>query len=48
MEHRWFMSEQAGRDVGIDAALADYVDHVLSALPDERRVLATVDDTVDG
>jgi hypothetical protein len=48
MEHRWFMSEQAGRDIGIDAALADYVDHVLSALPDERRVLATVDDTVEG
>jgi hypothetical protein len=44
MEHRWFMSEEAGRDVGLDTALADYVDHVLSGLPDERRVLAAVDD----
>lgn len=44
LEHRWFMSEEAGRDVGLDAALADYVHHVLSGLPDERRVLAVVDD----
>jgi hypothetical protein len=47
MEHRWFMSEEAGRDIGMDVALADYVAHVLSALPDERRVLATVDDGVE-
>ena len=38
LEHRWFMSEQAGRDIGTAAAVADYVGAVLSRFPDERRV----------
>jgi hypothetical protein len=33
-EHRWLMSEQRGRDVGRQAAVADYVENVLSKLPD--------------
>jgi len=30
LEHRWFLSEAAGRDVGMQAALRDYVGSVLS------------------
>ena len=33
-EHRWLMSEQLGHDVGRQAAVDDYVDTVLSKLPD--------------
>ena len=33
LEHRWFLSEAAGRDVGMPAAVRDYVDHVLPAVP---------------
>jgi hypothetical protein len=33
-EHRWLMSERSGRDVGRQAAVADYVANVLSKLPD--------------
>jgi Domain of unknown function (DUF4032)/Lipopolysaccharide kinase (Kdo/WaaP) family len=34
LEHRWYMSESAGRDVGTTAATRDYVEHVLPATPD--------------
>jgi hypothetical protein len=33
LEHRWFLSEAAGRDVGMQTAVHDYVDHVLSGVP---------------
>jgi tRNA A-37 threonylcarbamoyl transferase component Bud32 len=36
LEHRWFLSERAHKDVGIDAAVADYVESVLRPAPDER------------
>jgi tRNA A-37 threonylcarbamoyl transferase component Bud32 len=36
LEHRWFLSERAGKDVGLDAAAADYIDAVLRPAPDER------------
>jgi hypothetical protein len=36
LEHRWFLSEEAGSDVGIDAAIDDYVDTVLRPAPEER------------
>jgi tRNA A-37 threonylcarbamoyl transferase component Bud32 len=39
LEHRWFLSEQAGRDVGIQEAVRDYVRKVLVNKPDERAVL---------
>ena len=35
LEHRWFLSEQAGHDVSIDDALASYLDNVLVDAPDE-------------
>ncbi|HET8527810.1 MAG TPA: DUF4032 domain-containing protein [Gaiellaceae bacterium] len=38
LEHRWFLSERAGRDVGIAAAIASYVDDVLRRSPDEREI----------
>jgi len=39
LEHRWFLSEAAGTDVGTPAALADYLAGVLPAASDERTVL---------
>jgi hypothetical protein len=40
LDHRWFRSEAAGRDVGMEEAIASYVDNVLPHAPDERKVLA--------
>jgi len=34
LEHRWYMSEAAGRDVGTTAATRDYIEHVLPTAPD--------------
>jgi hypothetical protein len=34
MEHRWYMSEAAGRDVGTTAAAKDYVEKVLPRAPE--------------
>ena len=39
LEHRWFLSEKAGVDVGIDEAVRTYVAEVLPGKPDERAVL---------
>jgi hypothetical protein len=39
LQHRWFLSEQAGADVGTDVAVADYVANVLPLMPEERQVL---------
>jgi hypothetical protein len=35
LEHRWFLSEQAGRDVGTTAAARSYFDTVLPRMPQE-------------
>ena len=35
LEHRWFLSEKAGRDVGTRAAARSYYDTVLPATPEE-------------
>jgi hypothetical protein len=43
LEHRWFLSEQAGRDVGTDEAARSYVQTVLRHKPDEKAVLGAVD-----
>ncbi len=40
LEHRWFLSEAAKRDVGMRAAVSSYVDTILRYVPDERTVLA--------
>ena len=39
LEHRWFLSEREGRDVGLRRAASSYVDNVLSAKPGEFAVL---------
>ena len=47
IEHKWFLSEQAGVDVGLDDALVSYVATVLSEEPQERTVL-THPESADG
>jgi hypothetical protein len=39
LEHRWFLSEQAGRDVGTAEAVASYLGTVLVQEPDEQHLL---------
>jgi uncharacterized protein DUF4032/lipopolysaccharide kinase (Kdo/WaaP) family protein len=39
LEHRWFLSQQEGKDVGLLPAVDRYVEDVLRKVPDERRVL---------
>jgi hypothetical protein len=39
LEHRWFLSQGAGEDVGMAAAVDAYVEDVLRHAPDERAVL---------
>ena len=36
LEHRWFLSERAGRDVGLEQATKSYIEQVLRAAPDEQ------------
>jgi hypothetical protein len=40
IEHKWFLSEQAGTDVGLETAIASYMQSILPAAPDERLLLA--------
>ena len=39
LEHRWFLSQQAGEDIGLMPAVDAYVNDVLRHAPDERAVL---------
>ncbi|MEX2659244.1 MAG: DUF4032 domain-containing protein [Acidimicrobiales bacterium] len=39
LEHRWFLSEATGVDVGNEVALRSYLDSVLPFVPDEVRLL---------
>jgi hypothetical protein len=46
LEHRWYLSERAGHDVGLMEAVHDYVAEVLQRKPDEHTLLPlTGDDT---
>ena len=38
LDHRWYLSEQAGKDVGTDKAVASYVANVLPSKPNERII----------
>jgi tRNA A-37 threonylcarbamoyl transferase component Bud32 len=40
LEHRWFLSEQAGRDIGGTAARDDYFAKVLPRVPDDLTITA--------
>ena len=44
LEHRWFLSEAAGKDVGIDKAVASYIASELPMLRPERIVLEDAGD----
>lgn len=44
IEHKWFLSETAGADVGVDEAARSYIGTVLPTAPDERTVLAAGDE----
>ena len=46
LEHRWYLSERAGRDVGLEAAATSYVDQVLRPAPDERKAFSDVPDAL--
>ena len=39
LEHRWFLSEKAGKDVGTTAAAKSYVEKILPATPSTLTVL---------
>jgi Domain of unknown function (DUF4032) len=39
LEHRWFLSEAAARDVGMSTAVKSYIDDVLRHAPSEQKVL---------
>ena len=41
LEHRWFLSEAAGHDIGLDAALKSYTENVLRFAPNEAGVIAS-------
>ena len=48
LEHRWYLSEEAGHDVGMHAAIARYVADVLPLAPVEEAILpAPGDETMD-
>jgi hypothetical protein len=39
LEHRWYLSEKAGHDVGLSEAVSSYIRGVLPTKPDEAAVL---------
>ena len=43
LEHRWFLSQEQGEDIGLMPAVEAYIENVLPYAPDERAVLAPVD-----
>jgi Domain of unknown function (DUF4032) len=40
LRHKWLMSERAGRDVGLEAALLDWVDQHRSSMRKQRSKAA--------
>jgi hypothetical protein len=42
LEHRWFASERAGREVPLDEAAQSYVHTVLGSRPDEKIALSSM------
>ncbi|MEV6842596.1 DUF4032 domain-containing protein [Actinoplanes sp. NPDC051411] len=41
IQHKWLLSEQAGRDVGMAPAVQSYLNDILANKPDEQAVLGT-------
>jgi hypothetical protein len=48
LDHRWYLSERGGRDVGLDEATRSYVDTVLRHERDERRLFRPAVGASDG
>ncbi|QBI21155.1 DUF4032 domain-containing protein [Egibacter rhizosphaerae] len=44
IEHKWFLSRDLGRDVGVAEATESYFQRILPEVPPERAVLATEDE----
>jgi len=47
LDHRWYISEQAGRDIPMAEATASYVENVLRHRPDEKAILGLAPGEVD-
>lgn len=45
IEHKWYLSEQEGQDVGVHRALVSYLANVLPQTPEQKQVLADADVT---
>jgi Domain of unknown function (DUF4032) len=43
LEHRWFLSEQAGAEISMEEASQSYVNTVLRGLPDEEIAVSTME-----
>jgi hypothetical protein len=43
LEHRWFLSEKAEREISIEDAAQSYLDNVLHGLPDEEIAMASAE-----
>ncbi len=43
IEHKWFLSESAGADVGVEDAIASYMGSVLPSAPEERLLLTAAE-----
>ncbi|WP_031522490.1 DUF4032 domain-containing protein [Streptomyces sp. NRRL F-5123] len=43
LEHRWYMSEEAGKDVGLEAAVASYISDILPHVPDPTAIKPEVE-----
>jgi hypothetical protein len=44
LDHRWYLSEREGREVGMDEAVQSYISDVLRGLPDERALIVRDDE----
>jgi hypothetical protein len=47
-QHKWLMSEQAGRDVGMAPAVQSYLNDILANKPDEQAVLGAAVESLSG
>jgi len=47
LDHRWFISEQQGRDVPLAEAVSSYVENVLRDRPDEMAILGLPPESAD-
>jgi hypothetical protein len=48
IEHKWFLSERAGVDVGVEEAVRSYIDTILPSVPDERLLILSDDERAEG